>query len=344
MRCTRNIIAVLVMATLLCACSADTNPDQPDAQAVDAPTNTVQADGIEVTITASARKIEVGQPLHVDLEVLADSKFDIDLPDVPKVLGPFEVRSATRMPPIPVDGKRRTQLQFVLMTFDAGSVEVPPLEVSYHDTNDANAAPMTLATNPISIAVTTVVGDDAEPTSYRDIKEAADMPTEFAWTWWIVGAGVLVVCIIVVLLIVLMARRGKEERIAPPLPPHEWALRELESLERDGLIHQRAFEPFYVRLSAIVRGYLERRFGMMAPERTTDEFLREAGRSKSLTSEQRESLGSFLRAADMVKFARYEPAETDCEAALRSAHAFVKQTVPTAKADTPEQQIVGASA
>jgi hypothetical protein len=87
-------------------------------------------------------------------------------------------------------------------------------------------------------------------------------------------------------------------------------------------------QPFYFRLSDIVRQYIERRFSIMAAEQTTEEFLREARRNPSLNQDQQRSLGEFLRGADMVKFAKYQPDAADCEAALGSARQFVRETAP----------------
>ena len=90
---------------------------------------------------------------------------------------------------------------------------------------------------------------------------------------------------------------------------------------------------FYTRLSDIVRQYIERRFMIMAPERTTKEFLREAARRGELTIGHKELLAGFLRAADMVKFALHLPAAIDCDDAFRSAGAFVDETIPTPVTD-----------
>ena len=63
-------------------------------------------------------------------------------------------------------------------------------------------------------------------------------------------------------------------------------------------------------VSDTARTYLEERFEFRAPERTTEEFLRELGGTDLLTGEQKESLGGFLESCDLVKFAKYEPRET----------------------------------
>ena len=112
----------------------------------------------------------------------------------------------------------------------------------------------------------------------------------------------------------------------PPPPAHEWALAALSLLRAKPYIAERKFEPFYVELSAIVRRYLERRFGLHAPERTTDEFIREAVSSRLLTGDQQQWVGAFLEQSDLVKFARHEPASADMESACAAAEQLVRET------------------
>ena len=84
---------------------------------------------------------------------------------------------------------------------------------------------------------------------------------------------------------------------------------------------------FYFRLSMIVRVYIERRFDLMAPEWTTQEFLVQTQRSDVLPFEHRSTLGGFLEACDMVKFALHEPPEVEITIAFATAREFVDQTV-----------------
>ena len=100
------------------------------------------------------------------------------------------------------------------------------------------------------------------------------------------------------------------------VPAHVLALEELAKLAAGQLVEAGRFHEFYFRLSDIVRRYLEGRFGIMAPEQTTEEFLREAGRNPVLSEVHKELLAGFLRAADMVKFARLQPSIGESEAAF----------------------------
>ena len=326
---TCAVICVLCASAvpLLSGCHESPASESP---VIDAPRSVKQSDDLELTTSASAREIDVGQPLTVTYQVLADAGFHIKWPEFEEALGAFEVRHAERTPPIPVEdgAKRRWNAQLGLMTFEEGTLEIPSIEIAYSFGGDSTIK--VIASDPLTIVAHSVVGADADPSAYRDIKGAAEMPVEPAWKWWVIIGGGAALLAIITFAAILLAKRGRAPIAEPPLAPDDWARRELDAIEHARLIEQRAFEPFYVRLSAVVRGYVERRFGLHAPERTTDEFLHEARRNRALRDDHRELLGDFLRAADMVKFARYEPMDVDCREALTSARLFVQQSAPSA--------------
>lgn len=81
-------------------------------------------------------------------------------------------------------------------------------------------------------------------------------------------------------------------------------------------------------MSGIVRHYLEDRFGLRAPERTTEEFIRDALASRALSAAHRELVAGFLEQSDLVKFARHAPGQADMRNALDSAERLVRETMP----------------
>src|SRR5471032_2756008 len=122
--------------------------------------------------------------------------------------------------------------------------------------------------------------------------------------------------------------------IVPPIPAHVRAKQKL--LEALALISQP--KPFCVLVSDTARAYLEERFSFRAPERTTEEFLRELGGTDLLAGEQKESLGGFLESCDLVKFAKYEPGEPELRGLHHSAVKLVEETEPKL-IENPEARI-----
>jgi len=85
-------------------------------------------------------------------------------------------------------------------------------------------------------------------------------------------------------------------------------------------------EPFCTRLSEVVRTYLEERFGLRAPEQTTEEFLAALPASPDLDPELQRLLGEFLTQCDWVKFAQGDPGRTECERLHQMASGLIDRT------------------
>ena len=168
-----------------------------------------------------------------------------------------------------------------------------------------------------------------------------------AWRGPATAAGLLVLAAAAAIAAVRRRRgrrRGAVSRPSPPPPPaspHETALKALAALRGRMPAAPDAMEPFYRELSAVVRRYLEERFGLRAPERTTEEFIREATDSGAIAPAQRERLQEFLEQCDLVKFARHRPATGDAAAALEAAERFVRDTRPPAARDQPRGKKAG---
>jgi len=149
-----------------------------------------------------------------------------------------------------------------------------------------------------------------------------EIPTGWEWLW--VTLGVLAGAAVLFALWKWWQKRKANIPVEPPVPAHVRAKQKLE--EALALITQP--KPFVVAVSDTARTYLEERFDFRAPERTTEEFLRELGGTDLLTGEQKESLGGFLESCDLVKFAKYEPHETELRELHGSAVRLVEETEP----------------
>ncbi len=180
----------------------------------------------------------------------------------------------------------------------------------------------------LSQVATNVAGGLAN--DIRGIRAPVVIPNYWAWLFW--GLGFLLAAALVWW---LFRKRRRPQTPTVPLiiiPPHEKALARLrEALD---LLGQPG--PFCTLVSDTIRIYVEDRFTLRAPERTTEEFLEELQRSSLLTLEQKNVLGDFLMRCDLVKFARYEPQRPELEAIYDSAVRLVEetQTPPTLPAST----------
>jgi hypothetical protein len=173
-----------------------------------------------------------------------------------------------------------------------------------------------MITNATSQSLAPVAND------IRDIKPPIEIPNGWEWLW--ITLGLLAGAAVLFALWKWWQKRRAQIAFVPPVPAHIRAKQKLE--EALALISQP--RPFCILVSDTVRLYLEERFQFRAPERTTEEFLRELGGTDLLAGEQKESLGGFLEGCDLVKFAKYEPMETELHGLHHSAVKLVEETEP----------------
>ena len=129
---------------------------------------------------------------------------------------------------------------------------------------------------------------------------------------------------------VLYLRRKTNVSAMPEviLSPWERAQQRLKALAEKGYVETGDHEAYYVELSAIVRQYLEERFGIRAPELTTQEFIHEASSNALLKEEHRAFLIEFLKHSDYVKFARYAPTPEQMQRVFGLVERFINETIP----------------
>lgn len=174
------------------------------------------------------------------------------------------------------------------------------------------------------MAATNLIPSSSAPATnaLRDIKPPIDIPTGQEW-FWLALAGVALLA-----LLWFAWRRWRRKAAATPppepIPPHIRARQRLQ--EALSLLH--APREFCIMVSDTVRWYLEERFALRAPERTTEEFLRELQSSPLLSGMQKRGLADFLERCDLVKFAKYEPGEPELMDLHGSATRLVEETRP----------------
>ena len=192
--------------------------------------------------------------------------------------------------------------------------------------------PTTLSTNSVALVlpdpadVTNAVASETIP-DIRGLKDMVEIPTGNEWIWWLlVAVAVLVVAGIVAWFIRRhLAKCSAELAPSPPPPPHVVAW---ERLQRAlDLIHEA--EWFCIEVSHIIRVYLEERFSLHAPDRTTEEFLLELQSSRHLAGEHKQLLANFLSECDMVKFAKAELPEQELRGLHEAASRLVGETQPS---------------
>jgi hypothetical protein len=162
----------------------------------------------------------------------------------------------------------------------------------------------------------------AQLTFHESLKPLIAIPNFWLWVIWI--AAILSLCAVAWLIWRHQRKKAAAVLAVPPVPPHVRARHALEA----ALALLSDPKAFSIAVSGAIRAYLEERFNFHAPDRTTEEFLYELQGTNLLTTEQKLSLGEFLANCDLIKFARYEPTETELRAMHAAALRLVNETEP----------------
>ena len=157
----------------------------------------------------------------------------------------------------------------------------------------------------------------------HDIKSLEKYGINPAMFWY----GVLGFIIVVLAAVILMYWKKQKKTILEveaSISFEEAALNMLDDLHA---LMDSDVKELYFRLSMILREYIWHRFGVGAPEMTTEELLPRIAELK-LDSRLLQGAREFVRAGDPVKFAE-QPAETETmQRHLEFVRSFVKQTTP----------------
>lgn len=159
----------------------------------------------------------------------------------------------------------------------------------------------------------------------HDIRPLVEAPFFWAWLWWcLLAAALLSLFYWGFLYWKKQPKQQPKQPTVPSEPPHERARRLLEN----ALAHLHNPERFCVMVSDAIRHYLEERFRLNAPERTTEEFLEELQESRHLSKDQKRLLADFLAECDLVKFAKSEPEAYELKKLHKAALRLVRETEP----------------
>jgi hypothetical protein len=159
---------------------------------------------------------------------------------------------------------------------------------------------------------------------FLDDLRLLEAPQPWHIHWWIIAGALLFAAILWWFIRRRRAVRAQRNQIAETRHAHEDALAELARLF--AMITAEQSRPYAIASSTIVRRYIERRFALHAPRRSTEEFLKEARVSSKLELDHQELLGELLRQCDLIKFALGCAGRSELEKLHESAVRFVNET------------------
>lgn len=155
----------------------------------------------------------------------------------------------------------------------------------------------------------------ATPAPIHDI---VDVVPIFPYPWWMIAIAAFLALVILGWIVWFFFLRRKP---VPPVSPRARAIASLLSLQKEELT---PYE-FGVRISDILRHYIDKAFGIRAVSATSIEFLESIRENPRFSADERASLREFLETVDLIKFARVEAGGEELQKLFSSAEAVVRK-------------------
>jgi len=348
-RPSRAALCMLVacVTALFAGCRSETGtPPAPKGAEV---VKTAEAPGVTLRLSANSGDLALSDHLTVQIEIEAEDGITVAADSYKNALRESEHRfgfrllGSTREESVPTgNGSLRWRYAYELEFVLPDTYELPPAGITYTDARPVEGKPKavieskSLETEPLTIVVRDVSDAHLSPEEMATVATPApvELPTDWKAWWWVIP-----VLVTIVVISVLLLRRIRRERLVVKfvMPAHEWAQRELAALAADGLIDRGLIQQFHYRISDIVRGYVERRFDVAAPEMTTEEFLATVTSDGRFGTDITRELERFLESCDIVKYARVDPDPDGPGQLMGSAGDLVDRT----KEDTARESAEG---
>lgn len=263
----------------------------------------------------------------VELAITATAPADIEIrpPAFGAAVGDFVVRDYSEAPRESSAAGETRCFRYRLEPTHAGRHLIRSIALEFADRragSETKGEPVRIEVEPLEVLVTSPFGDGVP--SLADLEPMLPpqpLPRSgTAWLGWLALAGVLVAGG----LVWLRRHRRAASVSKPPPSPEEIARAALAALLAEDLPARGLVKEFYLRLTNVVRQYIEDTTGLRAPEQTTEEFLREMRVRAVFPAERSVRLQEFLEAADLVKYAGQQPDPGQIERASVRAREFIQ--------------------
>jgi len=282
---------------------------------------------VTVQMEYSPGKITVGDPVQFKFIVESPAGISVSAPISASVFGEWEVLGVKPFTEKPVKGGGvRREFEWAMTAWTTGKVTLPSPRFTFTGTG---GRPGYASASPGLMEVESVLARDKNPADLKPPKGLIGYRNIWPYIW-----AALAVLGISFLIWWWQRRKKRLALIASgiipgvPVKPAEDIAREaLEELAASGLA-ETAVKIFYVRLSDILRRYIEGKFGIPAMDRTTAELLPEI-RRHSVMRDLNAEFRIFFEDCDLAKFAKYVPSQDDIATDLARARRVVDETATT---------------
>ncbi len=301
----RILLSLFLLAILLA------HPSHAQSTSTEQPTNTLTSQSSEEGWSMSVRVTPASPRLSdsFQLEVLLKGNEDLvfESPELLDVAEHFEI---LRNEPVvhaekPSDpSSRNTQelmFRYLLAPRTSGKLPLPTVAVPFHRTSGGIVTYGVASTPDLELPVQSQFSDEsAELNQLSPMLPPMDLKTGASWK--LIAAVTLLLASVVSFLAWCLLRKPRSQT-EPVRTPEEIATSELQTISSVLPADDEEHKEFFVRVTRVVRRYVEQKTGIPAPALTTEEFMKQIDSNPHVSEEVASQLREFLESADLIKYA-----------------------------------------
>ncbi|NER17251.1 hypothetical protein [Spongiivirga citrea] len=290
----------------------------------------------KVSATVDTFQIKIGEEIKLSIRVEVDSTDLVIFPEG-QSFSPMETIESYPVDTAVIGSKFELIKKYGVTQFDSGFWYVPKQRISINE--------KPFFTDSIPIRVNDVVVDTTKQAMF-EIKPLISVkkPKSNWLQWLLIGLGVLLFAAIVIYFLFLRKKPETEEERVANLTPFDRALEKLKALEESQYLIRSEHKKYYSELTDIVRIYIEEDVHLSAMESTSDELIAKLEMLKDadklpLENETISNFKQVLKTADLVKFARLRPEETQVKTDTTVVEQMVTETKEVLPEDTEDEKL-----
>lgn len=285
----------------------------------------LNAQPITVKAKMDSTQMWIGNQTKLHFEVVQSPKQRVSLPLFSDtIVGALEIVQQQKLDTVKLSAdKIQVNAHYVVTSFHDSLIYVPAYP--FVDGKD------TVWSNSLSLKVIQPFKIDTASNAITDIKPV--FKPKFNWGEFLKKAALVLLVVALAVLLFFLARKfmGKKpifsaEKPKPIVPAHVEALERLDKIRDEKSWQRGRVKEYHTEVTDVVRNYIERAFGINSMEMTSEEILEHTQFLRADKAAAYDGLRQMLQLADLVKFAKWNPAPNDNELSLVNAYLFVNQT------------------
>ena len=278
--------------------------------------------GVEIKTSVDKADIYVGDLITYKLIIIHDSTIELIPLPLGANLGAFDVKDyKPDLVSQLEDGRTQSENSFVLSTFTTGEYIIPPIPVVFILPDSTKKL---MISEPVPIKVNSLLLNTDDSLDIKPLKGQHAFVRDYSDYYLYGSLGLLLLLIIAGYIWYRMRKKAGMIEPEDLRDPWEIAFERLAILKQKNLMDAGSYKLFYIELSESVRWFLGRVYEQNVLDMTTDEFMSQFEEIKLPANVYDDTL-TFLRFADLVKFAKLIPESDKIDSDFKIVYDTVEQ-------------------